>query len=223
MTFKKTLPVRRLISTLLYLCSASLFIANLAYTGAAGFSAIDIALVIVGVTMWVLGGVHSTYRRVKALKPEESVSAEDARQPTIRGSTHSAINAALFGTSAVFFIAGDAYNFNTPVQIRAPRLAGSILWLSMSHERKQENNPDFAIKPLGIRPEVYIFANESEYLAAGILYAAAIYLSSPIPALKAAGNSCWLLASTHETLRTLKDMVQVEVIEEEAALPSPAK
>lgn len=223
MNFQKSLPIRRLLSTLLYVCSAALFIINLGMSGAAGFSAIDLGLVIAGVVLWVLGGAHSTYIRVKALKSDMSPTEENAVEPYLRPSTHSAINASLFSASAVFFIAGDAYSDTTSIQIRAPRLAGSLLWLissatygwlSMSHERKQEIHPDQIIKPLGVRPEVYIFSCEAEYLSAGILYAAAIYLTNPIPALKAAGNSCWLLASTHETVRTLYNMCRVEVPEQ---------
>lgn len=218
MTFSSSLLVRRLIASTLYLCSATFFITNLAVTGAAGFGAIDLFLVIGGIVTWVLAGAQSVYLRSVALAKKD----DQRIKPFIRPSTHSTINAALYTASAVFFVAGDAYNANTTLMIRAPRLAGSslwllssltYLWLAWAHERKQEDQPNLEIKPAGIDSSIFHFACESEYLAAGILYSAAIWLANPVPGFKAAGNICWLIASTHETIRTFQALPSIKVEE----------
>lgn len=208
--FKKSLPWRRLIASALYLCSAGFFITNLCVGGAAGLSAVDLGLVIAGVSCWVIGGMHSVYGHAKTIN-RRHLPANEIPRDVFPKSSHAIFNASCYTLSAVFFILGDALNSSTPVSIRSTRLTGSSLWLlsalsyllvAMLQERQQEQRPDEDVRFLGIRPEIIYFLCESEYLAAGFFYAAAIYLANPIPYFKAIGNGCWLLASTHETLRT---------------------
>jgi hypothetical protein len=206
--------------------SAIFFMTNLGVSHAAGFDTIDLALVIGGVVTWAASGMQSIYCRIKAFKDVP----EDAPAPKIRPSTHSLINSSLLTTSAIFYIAGDIYHTTTPSLVRNVRLTGSSLWLlssltafwlSLVLEIKQEDHPDLRIKLFSLDPSIFLLACEFEYFLSGICFAIAIYKSEPIPAWKAAGNSCWLLASTLETVRTLTGMKAPEQTNIISELPSP--
>jgi hypothetical protein len=213
MTFADTLPVRRLIEAILYVCSAILFAVDLGFGGLSGLTAIGIILDITGLVTWALPAIQGVYLRSIDFRPHDNTHQDT--QAIIRRSTHSAINAALYTTSSIFFSAGGIYNTESRAPIRYASLSGSLLWflcatmngwLSQALERQQEDHPGQVVRPLNIDPSVYQFIGELEYFMAGILYAASIWMGEPVAPIRAASNICWLMAGIHGVTRTSQDL-----------------
>ena len=212
---KIRLSTRRLLVSTLYMGSAVLFITNLATTAGA-FTTLDLALTVIGATTWGVAAVHSITRRYQARR-DEMMQTPPVKQSdkALKGSTHNTINASLHIASASMFIAGDIHYITAPNPVLITRLLGSFLWLksagltlwlARNNERAREINPDAAVQLCGINPATLDFIVEVEYLAAGLLYTFAIWNHKTFLPLKVAGNFCWLIACTHETIRMYREM-----------------
>jgi hypothetical protein len=225
---------RKLVTDSIYGVAEGLAVVGVAAYGAK-FSTLEIALVAPAVGMWFGASLHSLYYKVQEYRQNRAERQQENGEenaelvrcvPTMRKSSHEAINSALHGAVSSLFIASDAIylsglvppTITTPSrQILSVRTAASSVWLlsslmsfisALAIERKEEDNPDKNVRLLGLDSHDVELISESLFLAVGVLYAGAYSSEEPVNPLKVTALALWVLAGVGDVGGLILDAVK---------------